>query len=110
MPISRPWLPMYGRSATIRCIDKSEAGMAIGVLLRWDAAALVQRIANFAPTFERLVRGSPPYMGGPAWQFKKFADSSSRPWLSQAWTDKLAAGFTNSASVNGDKFSTSEYF
>ena len=49
-------------------------------------------------------------MGGPAWQFKKFADASSRPWLSQAWRNKLAAGFTNSASVNGDKFSTIEYF
>jgi len=53
---------------------------------------------------------SPAYMGGPAWQFKKFADASSRPWLSQAWRDKLAAGFSNSASVNGDKFSTIEYF
>ena len=57
-----------------------------------------------------IIYGSPTYMGGPAWQFKKFADASSRPWLSQAWRDKLAAGFTNSASVNGDKFSTIEYF
>jgi multimeric flavodoxin WrbA len=49
-------------------------------------------------------------MGDPTWQFKKFVDSSSRPWLSHAWMDKLAAGFSNSASVNGDKFSTIEYF
>jgi NAD(P)H dehydrogenase (quinone) len=57
-----------------------------------------------------IIYGSPTYMGGPAWQFKKFADASSRPWLAQAWKNKLAAGFTNSASVNGDKFSTIEYF
>ena len=59
---------------------------------------------------DAIVYGSPTYMGGPAWQFKKFADASSKPWFSQAWKDKIAAGFTNSASVNGDKFSTIEYF
>jgi NAD(P)H dehydrogenase (quinone) len=59
---------------------------------------------------DAIVYGSPTYMGGPAWQFKKFADASSKPWFSLAWKDKVAAGFTNSASVNGDKFVTIEYF
>jgi multimeric flavodoxin WrbA len=53
--------------------------------------------------------GSPTYMGGPSWQFKKFADASSKPWYTMAWKDKLAAGFTNSATLNGDKFSTVQY-
>ncbi len=57
-----------------------------------------------------IIYGSPTYMGGPAWQFKKFADASSKPWLAMAWKDKIAAGFTNSASVNGDKFLTITYF
>jgi NAD(P)H dehydrogenase (quinone) len=56
-----------------------------------------------------IVFGSPTYMGGPSWQFKKFADASSKPWFGQAWKDKLAGGFTNSASINGDKFSTITY-
>ena len=59
---------------------------------------------------DAIIYGSPTYMGAPAWQFKKFADASSKPWFAQAWKDKLAAGFTNSASVNGDKFSTINYF
>ncbi|MGY4494097.1 flavodoxin family protein [Pseudomonas sp. TE3610] len=59
---------------------------------------------------DAIIYGSPTYMGGPAWQFKKFADTSSKPWFSQAWKNKVAAGFTNSASVNGDKFSTITYF
>lgn len=59
---------------------------------------------------DAIVYGSPTYMGGPAWQFKKFADASSKAWYAQAWKDKIAAGFTNSASVNGDKFATIEYF
>ncbi len=59
---------------------------------------------------DAVIYGSPTYMGGPAWQFKKFADASSKPWFTQAWKDKVAGGFTNSASVNGDKFATIEYF
>lgn len=59
---------------------------------------------------DAIIFGSPTYMGGPAWQFKKFADASSKPWFQQKWKDKIAAGFTNSASVNGDKFSTIAYF
>ena len=58
---------------------------------------------------DAIVFGSPTYMGGPSWQFKKFADASSKPWFGQAWKDKVAAGFTNSASINGDKFSTISY-
>ena len=57
-----------------------------------------------------VIFGSPTYMGGPAWQFKKFADASSKPWFTQLWKDKVAAGFTNSASMNGDKGSTINYF
>jgi len=58
---------------------------------------------------QAIIFGSPTYMGGPAWQFKKFADASSKPWFGQAWKDKVAAGFTNSATINGDKFSTISY-
>jgi NAD(P)H dehydrogenase (quinone) len=57
-----------------------------------------------------IVFGSPTYMGAASWQFKKFADASSKPWFSQQWKDKLAAGFTNSATMNGDKLSTLHYF
>ena len=59
---------------------------------------------------DAIIFGSPTYMGGPAWQFKKFADASSKPWFAGKWRDKIAAGFSNSASINGDKFSTIAYF
>ena len=66
----------------------------------WDTLAAARMV----------VFGSPTYMGSVSWQFKKFADASSKPWYAQAWKDKLAAGFTNSASLNGDKHSTLHYF
>ena len=59
---------------------------------------------------DAIIYGSPTYMGGPAWQFKKFADTSSKQWFGQAWKNKVAAGFTNSASANGDKGNTIVYF
>ncbi len=58
---------------------------------------------------DAIIMGSPTYMGMVSWQFKKFADASSKPWYTQSWKDKLFAGFTNSASVNGDKGSTLDY-
>ena len=50
-----------------------------------------------------IVFGTPTYMGAAPWQFKKFADASSKIWFTQGWKDKVFAGFTNSASLNGDK-------
>jgi NAD(P)H dehydrogenase (quinone) len=58
---------------------------------------------------DAIIMGSPTYMGSVSWQFKKFADASSKPWFSQQWKDKVFAGFTNSASMNGDKVSTLHY-
>ncbi len=56
-----------------------------------------------------IIMGSPTYMGSVSWQFKKFADASSKRWFTQEWKNKFFAGFTNSASMNGDKFSTIQY-
>lgn len=55
---------------------------------------------------DAIIFGSPTYMGSVSWQFKKFADASSKPWFAQKWKDKVAAGFTNSAGMNGDKLQT----
>ena len=55
---------------------------------------------------DAIVFGSPTYMGGASWQFKKFADASSKVWFTQGWKNKLFAGFTNSASMSGDKGNT----
>ena len=58
---------------------------------------------------DAIIMGSPTYMGSVSWQFKKFADASSKQWYAQDWKDKVFAGFTNSATMNGDKLSTLHY-
>ncbi|MBV8679113.1 MAG: flavodoxin family protein [Aquitalea sp.] len=52
---------------------------------------------------DAIIFGAPTYMGSPSWQFKKFADATSKAWFTRAWQDKVFGGFTNSASLNGDK-------
>lgn len=52
---------------------------------------------------DAIIFGAPTYMGGVPWQFKKFADATSKIWFTSGWKDKVFGGFTNSASLNGDK-------
>ncbi|MGV8805262.1 MAG: flavodoxin family protein [Polaromonas sp.] len=60
-------------------------------------------------TADAIIMGSPTYMGSVSWQFKKFADASSKVWYAEGWKDKLFAGFTCSSALNGDKASTLNY-
>ena len=55
---------------------------------------------------DAIIFGSPTYMGGASAEFRRFAEESSAAWSSQRWRNKYAAGFTNSAGVNGDKLAT----
>ena len=52
---------------------------------------------------DAIIFGAPTYMGSASWQFKKFADATSKIWFTRGWQDKVFGGFTNSASLNGDK-------
>jgi multimeric flavodoxin WrbA len=55
---------------------------------------------------DAIIFGSPTYMAGASAAFKAFLDSTSPRYSDQRWRDKLAAGFTNSAGMNGDKLAT----
>jgi NAD(P)H dehydrogenase (quinone) len=53
---------------------------------------------------DAIIFGAPTYMGSASAPFKGFMDASSKHW--GKWRDKIAAGFTNSASQSGDKLNT----
>jgi multimeric flavodoxin WrbA len=66
---------------------------------RWhddDTMALLERS-------DTIVFGAPTMMGSLSAVFKAFLEAAFTPWTTQAWKDKLAGGFTNSASQSGDK-------
>lgn len=55
---------------------------------------------------DAIIFGSPTYFGSASAQFKAFLDETSGRWLEGRWANKLAAGFTNSAGMSGDKLAT----
>ena len=59
---------------------------------------------------EAIIFGSPTYMGSVSSHMKKFMEITSDRWQEQKWSDKLAAGFTNSGCQNGDKDNTLDSF
>ena len=77
-----------GVKATLVPVDQAEAREA-----ELDAA-------------DAIIFGSPTYMGGVSAEFAKFKDWTSKRWMTRAWQDKIASGFTTSASWGGDKHNT----
>jgi len=56
---------------------------------------------------DAIVFGCPTYMGSGSAAMKAFMEETLLPqFLEQRWKDKLAAGFTNSAGMSGDKLLT----
>jgi NAD(P)H dehydrogenase (quinone) len=55
---------------------------------------------------DAIIFGCPTYMGDVSAGFKKFMEDSSGIWYGQGWKDKIAAGFTNSGGLSGDKLQT----
>lgn len=97
----------YGHTAKVAQAVAEGSG---GQLLAIDAEGTLPDSAWEAlAAADAIVFGSPTYMGNVSWQFKKVADASSKVWFVQGWRNKLAAGFTNSASLYGDKGSTLQY-
>jgi len=95
-----------GYGHTQRVAEAVAAGAA-GELLAIDAEGnLPEGGWDKLAAADAIVFGTPTYMGGPSWQFKKFADASSKAWYGRAWQDKVFGGFTNSASPVGDKGAT----
>jgi len=68
---------------------------------------LTEDVWNRLAAADAIVFGAPTYMGSPSWVFKKFAEESVRAWADNlAWRDKIAAGFTNSKAMSGDKLNS----
>ena len=100
----------YGHTARMATAIAEGAGPG-AVLVAIDAEGnIAEDTWQVLAGADAILFGSPTYMGGPSWQFKKFADASSKIWFEGGWQNKIFGGFTNSASINGDKLNTLEYF
>lgn len=55
---------------------------------------------------DAIIFGAPTYMGSASAAFKQFMEATASFYLARPWRNKLAAGFTNSGSLCGDKLNT----
>ncbi len=83
-----------------------EAGAEVRLLKAADLASPESGPWDVLEAADAIVFGAPTYMGSVAAPFEAFADATSKPWHAQKWKDKLAAGFTCSSGLAGDKSAT----
>lgn len=92
--------------------EKQAKAVLKGIESTSGAQGILVSVADIDQHWEKLhnahaiIMGAPTYMGSISAEFKKFMEASSKFWMEQKWKDKLAAGFTNSASQNGDKLNS----
>ena len=97
----------YGHTARLA------QAVAEGVCRVAGAKAHLIAVADGAIPWETLeasdaiIFGSPTYNGLVTARFKQFMEDSTRTaWVPQKWRNKIAAGFTNSGAMHGDKLNS----
>ncbi|MEQ1773377.1 MAG: flavodoxin family protein [Burkholderiales bacterium] len=96
----------YGHTAAIAKAVVRGAAAVEGVEAQLISVTDINQHWDDLNRADAIIFGTPTYMGGVSAPFKAFMDASSKVWATQEWKDKVAAGFTHSASQGGDKFNT----
>ncbi|MCF4140528.1 flavodoxin family protein [Streptomyces sp. Tue 6430] len=100
----------YGHTAVIAEAVRSGAVQAGAEAHLIEVDAITEDQWAVLDRSDAIVFGSPTYMGTASAAFHAFAEATSARWATQAWKDKVAAGFTNSGSKSGDKLHTLQFF
>ncbi|KIL99654.1 Multimeric flavodoxin WrbA [Paramagnetospirillum magnetotacticum MS-1] len=93
----------YGHTKVVAEAVAAGAALVAGTQVHLVAAEEAEAKADLLNGADAIIFGSPTYMGAVLAKFKEFMEWSSKTWYGRGWIDKLAAGFTVSASQNGDK-------
>lgn len=99
-----------GYGHTQRVAESVADGAQAGLIAIDNNGEITEQDWEKLNSADAIIFGAPTYMGSAPWQFKKFADASSKAWFTRQWQDKVFGGFTNSASLNGDKQNTLIFF
>jgi NAD(P)H dehydrogenase (quinone) len=96
----------YGHTAEVAKAIVRGVAKAGGIGAQLIRVEDVDRHWDDLAAADAIVFGAPTYMGSLSAPFKAFMDATSKIWAQRGWKDKIAAGFTNSASHSGDKFNS----
>ncbi len=98
---------LRGRTAVLARAVAYGAEQVAGTDVTLIPVAERTRYWEVLDTADAIIFGCPTYMGSGSAALKAFMEETLHPrWSEQRWKDKLAAGFTNSASMSGDKLLT----
>ncbi|MEU3314432.1 flavodoxin family protein [Streptomyces sp. NPDC048387] len=100
----------YGHTAVVAEAVRAGAAAAGAIVHVVKVDEITDAEWELLDASDAIVFGSPTYMGTASGAFHVFAEATSKRWFGDAWRDKVAAGFTNSASKSGDKLNTLQYF
>ncbi|MFF8597778.1 flavodoxin family protein [Streptomyces sp. NPDC015232] len=100
----------YGHTAVLAEAVRDGAADAGATVHLINVAEITDAEWELLDASDAIVFGSPTYMGTASGAFHQFAEATSKRWFTDAWKDKLAAGFTNSGSKSGDKLHTLQFF
>jgi NAD(P)H dehydrogenase (quinone) len=99
----------YGHTKKVAEIIAEGARQVSGTEVKiFDAETAIKNLDEL-DNYDAIIFGSPTYMGMVSAKFKEFCDAASKKWFAQSWKNKIAAGFTNSGSLSGDKQITLQY-
>jgi multimeric flavodoxin WrbA len=93
----------YGHTARLAEHVRAGAAEVPGATAQLVSVGDVDRHWDDLAAADAVIFGAPTYMGSLSAAFKEFMEKSSKVWAREGWKDKLAAGFTNSGSLSGDK-------
>jgi multimeric flavodoxin WrbA len=95
----------YGHTRIVAESIAQGIGQETGAVTLLPAKEAAGRLEELAEA-DTIVFGSPTYFGDVSAEFKTFMEATGSVYSQQRWKNKLAAGFTNSSSTNGDKLHT----
>jgi NAD(P)H dehydrogenase (quinone) len=98
----------YGRTGSLARAVAHGAASIVGVEVTVvDVATLDDAGWAALDAADAIIFGSPTYFGSLSWQMKRFIEETVGRWVDgPRWKNKLAAGFTNSKTMSGDKLNT----
>lgn len=96
----------YGHTAVVAQSVAVGAARVTGTEVHLVPVDEAEAKAAILDAADAIIFGSPTYMGSATAKFHEFMEATSKIWYGRGWKDKLAAGFTVSASQSGDKLNT----
>jgi len=95
----------YGHTKLLAGAVAAGAKAAGAKVKLYETGTAIQKLTEL-DTADAIVFGTPTFMGNISSEMKIFMEKCVGRWVSRAWSDKIAGGFTCSANFSGDKVNT----